>query len=106
MSCRNVVADGLPVAVPTAGCVLAGSGSGLEVASTILTSAPGSGVTGPDGSGVCQRGFELGAQVVEGFDADAQPHQVVGNPQLRPPLRRHAGMGHDRGVVDQALDAA
>ena len=53
-----------------------------------------------------QRALQVGDQIVGILDADRQPHQPVVDAECRAHLRRHRGMGHDGGMLDQAFDAA
>ena len=49
---------------------------------------------------------EIVAQVLDIFDADAEPDQAVVDAARRPDLSRDACVGHRRRVADQRFDAA
>src|ERR1019366_6604417 len=49
---------------------------------------------------------QIRAQILDRLDADRQATQRIGYPQGGACLARHAGMGHDRRMFDQALDSA
>src|SRR5712691_4138946 len=53
-----------------------------------------------------ERVFQLGEEVVDVFDADRQAHQALVDAELGAHVLGQRGVGHDRRVLDQALDAA
>src|SRR5207302_8563218 len=53
-----------------------------------------------------ERVFKLGEEVVDVLDADRQAHQALVDAELGAHVLGQRGVGHDRRVLDQALDAA
>src|SRR6185295_13944119 len=53
-----------------------------------------------------ERVVQLGDQVVDALDADREAHQAVVDAQPGAHVLRQRGVGHDRRVLDQALDPA
>src|SRR6185437_8298178 len=53
-----------------------------------------------------QRAFQLVTQVTQIFHPHRQPHQTVADPEPLAIGQWHRGMGHDRRMLDQALDSA
>src|SRR5207244_5921535 len=53
-----------------------------------------------------ERALEIAAQVALVLDADRQPDEAVGDAERGAPIGRDARVRHDRGVLDQRLDAA
>src|SRR5713226_5754845 len=53
-----------------------------------------------------ERVFQLGDEVVNVLDADRQAHQAFVDAELGAHVLGQRGVGHDRRVLDQALDAA
>src|SRR5262249_15515619 len=64
------------------------------------------GIALPISAVLTQRRREVGDEIVGVLDADREPHQGIADAQTRTHLRRHRAVGHQRGVLDQALDAA
>jgi hypothetical protein len=50
-----------------------------------------------------QRRFQVGNQIPD--NSHRKPNQAIIDPDLRPPLGGDAGVGHQPGMLDQALDA-
>src|SRR5438445_11008811 len=65
-----------------------------------------SGLACPFSAVLTQRRGEVGDEVVGILDADREPHQAVADAESRAHLGRHRAVGHQRGMLDQALDAA
>jgi poly(3-hydroxybutyrate) depolymerase len=76
---------------PTAGCHAHWRGSGCCALGARRRRAPD------------ERGLEVGEQVLAGLDPDRQPNEVAGRRERRCGGRR---VGHARGMLDQAFDAA
>src|SRR5438046_10008823 len=53
-----------------------------------------------------ERVFQLGDEVVDVLDADRQAHQAFVDAELGAHVLWQRGVGHDRRVLDQALDTA
>src|SRR5437763_6100372 len=53
-----------------------------------------------------QRPFEIRDQIAGVLDPDRQSHEIVGNAERRAYVGGQRRMGHDGGMLDQALDAA
>src|SRR5204862_91989 len=53
-----------------------------------------------------ERVFQLGDEVVDVLDADRQAHQAFVDAELGAHVLGQRGVGHDRRVLDEALDAA
>ena len=59
-----------------------------------------------NGSQLLQGSGEIGSEVLEVLDPDAEPDEPVIDAACRPDLGGDAGVGHGRGVADQRFHAA
>src|SRR5262249_40783042 len=65
-----------------------------------------SGLACPFPTALTQRRGEVGDEVVGILDADREPHQAIADAESRAHLGGHRAVGHQCGMLDQALDAA
>src|SRR5262249_31117236 len=57
-------------------------------------------------SPLAQRSRQIGDEVVRTLDADREPYQAVADAERRAHLGGHRAVGHQRRMLDQALDPA